>query len=179
MCHAWGFKLSRQNSTQSQYIQIELTLHRKASLSEETSDTRCFKHCTEFTLLFSPSNILAFNTSAHSRGAPALWLFWNRLSHAYVQPCVSGHMSLMLYLLAALQQSGFFRGRQKRVKCAGASGNHSQLLQRRNKEFTETNPGRRSKLLQPVRNSAWVDEPEKSVYNVRRKDLFSQLSSAM
>lgn len=32
------------------------------------------------------------------------------------------------------------------MKGAGASGNHSQLLQRRNEEFTETSPGGNSRL---------------------------------
>lgn len=170
ICHAWGFKLSHQNSTQSQHIQVEQTLHEETG--EEMSEARCFKHCTEFTLLFSPSNVLAFNTSAHSRRAPALRLFWSRLSHAYVQPCVSGHTSLVLYLLAASQQNGFFLEEDwKRWSVLKP--------QRRNKEFTETNPGRHSKLQQPVCNSPWVDEPEKSVDDVRIKELSNQLSSAM
>lgn len=110
------------------------------------SEARCFKHCTEFTLPFSLS-VLAFPHCPHSRGAPALWLFWSRRSHAGVQLYVSGHASLTLYSLAhSIATNGFLRGQWERMKGAGASGNHLQLSQRRSEELTETNPSSNSRL---------------------------------
>lgn len=100
--------------------------------------TSCFKHCTNSPHLF-PQMHLPFTTiPGHSGGAPAPWLSRSRWSHASVELQVSGHTSLMLYLLAhSITTNGFFREEWEGWRGAGASENHLQLLQRTNDKFTE------------------------------------------